>query len=250
MNVLGPLRITWHAGSDASDGIDITSRLQPRSRELIALLAAHPGGVSRQSLVEALWGARCPVRPANAINTALARLRAALAAATQCTVSTGIVTDGRTRYQLDPALIVVDYWAFASAVDARRGAGTEQARLQACRRIVECAGGPLAQDLCAQWIEPMRESVRRDHLNALGVLARSLVDDDPRRTLDLLERAIAADPGNELIYRDIVRLQARLGEYDAIERTMKLLAQRMAELGLAPTAQTRELVERLLRQAP
>lgn len=250
VNVLGPLRVTWHDAPGAGGAIDITSKLQPRSRELVALLALHPGGIPRDRLVEALWGARCPARPTNAINTALTRLRAALAAATNGAAPASISTDDRIRYQLNPANVAVDYWRFAAAVDARRWAVTDHDRLDACRGIIESAGGPVAQDLCADWVEPLREAVRRDHLNALGALARNLVDDDPRRTLDLLETAIAADPYNELIYRDIVRLHATLGEHDAIERTMVLLGRRLAELGQTPTDQTRELAQRLRRQAP
>lgn len=250
VNVLGPLRVTWHDMSGTGRGIDVTSKLQPRSRELVALLALHPRGISRDRLIEALWGARCPARPTNAINTALSRLRAALTAATNAATSASIVTDDRIRYRLNSASVLVDYWRFAAAVDARRRATTDQARQDAYRRIVECAGGPVAQDLCAEWIEPLREAVRRDHLNALGALARNLVDDEPRRTLDLLETAIAADPYNELIYRDILRLHANLGEYDAIDRTLALLGRRLAELGQAPTVQTHELAQRLRWQAP
>ncbi|QBS41353.1 winged helix-turn-helix domain-containing protein [Nocardia sp. CS682] len=250
VNVLGPLRVTWYEGSGTGCGFDITCKLQPRSRELVALLALHPSGISRDRLVEALWGARSPARPTNAINTALTRLRAALAAATNGAVPANIITDARRHYQLNPASVAVDYWKLAEAVDARRQANSDQARLDAYRRIIESAGRPVAQDLCTDWIEPLREAVRRDHLNALGALARSLVEDDPRRTLDLLETAIAADPYNEPIYCDIMRLHAKLGEYDAIERTVLVLRRRLAELGQTPTSQTCELAQRLRQQAP
>ena len=90
--------------------------------------------------------------------------------------------------------------------------------------------------------------MRRDALDAVAALARVLVDTDPEQTLDLLEIARAFDPYNDLLYRDILRLQDRLGLLDAIPRTLALLTTRLAELDETPTKQTIELAERLLRR--
>jgi hypothetical protein len=76
--------------------------------------------------------------------------------------------------------------------------------------------GCLAEGVDAEWIEAPREATRRDALDAVAALARALVNSDPQRTLDLLETARAFDPHNELLYRDIMRLQHRLGHLDAI----------------------------------
>ncbi|MFX0581124.1 AfsR/SARP family transcriptional regulator [Nocardia nepalensis] len=244
VNVLGPLRVIWHDPADSGGGVDITARLQPRSRELLTLLAVHPDGVTRDALIDSLWGEHIPARPTNAITTAMSRLRAALNAATDGAAA-NVIVDGRIRYRLDPATVTVDYWQFSEAVDSRRRATTDEARAACYHRIVTLAGGALAQDLHTDWIEPIRVAAHRDAVNALAALARILVADSPRRTLDLLEAAIVRDPHNELIYRDILRLHARLGEHDAIDRTMALLTRRLTEIGEQPTTETQQLAERL-----
>lgn len=53
--------------------------------------------------------------------------------------------------------------------------------------------------------------------------------------------ARAFDPHNELLYRDIMRLQQQLGHLDAIPRTLTLLTTRLTEIDETPTAQVLEL---------
>ncbi|WP_373292988.1 bacterial transcriptional activator domain-containing protein [Nocardia jinanensis] len=110
--------------------------------------------------------------------------------------------------------------------------------------------GVLATDLPAAWAAPIREAARRDTITAVGALAAAAVEHDPRRALDLLETALDHDPLNELLWRDILRLHARLGEHTAIERTMSLLTQKLSDIGEQPTPQTRELAETLRRKYP
>ena len=173
-----------------------------------------------------------------------------LTAATAGTVS-DITLVGNGRYQLDPATVRVDYWRFADAVAARRAATTDHARVTAYRDVVNSYGGALAEGMSTEWIEPAREAIRRDAIDAVAALARALVDQDPQQTLDLLEIARAFDPHNELLYRDIMRLQERLGQFDAIPRTLTLLTTRLAEIGGQPTPQARGLATRLhSREAP
>jgi DNA-binding SARP family transcriptional activator len=254
LTVLGRPRVHWtldhtvhtrESSSAANDAVrEITSAFPPRQREILVFLALHPQGVHRDALVAALWAHNAPERPTNALNTALSRVRRAVNQATDGTVS-DLTTTGEGRYQLDPSLVTVDYWHLCDAVAARRTASTNSERIAANQRIVDCYRGPLAEGVDAEWIEAPREATRRDALDAVAALARALVDSDPQRTLDLLETARAFDPHNELLYRDIMRLQHRLGHLDAIPRTLALLTTRLAEIDESPTAQARELAARL-----
>lgn len=99
--------------------------------------------------------------------------------------------------------------------------------------------------MSTDWIETAREAIRRDAIDAVAALAHALVEHDPQRTLDLLEIARTFDPHNELIYRDIMRLQERLGQLDAIPRTLTLLTTRLAEVDDRPTPQAISLADRL-----
>ncbi|MFS8104665.1 transcriptional regulator [Lentzea alba] len=257
ISVLGPPRVWWRPAPAPPDGEageaaeiaerEITSAFQPRLRELLVFLALHPDGASREALIAALWATSPPERTTNAMNTSLSRLRRALAAATGNVLS-DLVVVGEGRYQLDPELVEVDYHHFAAAVAARRSAVTDADRVEAYRRIVDSYTGPLADGLSTDWIETAREAIRRDAIDAVAALARALVEDDPQQTLDLLEIARAFDPHNELIYRDIMRLQERLGQLDAIPRTLTLLTTRLAEVDDRPTHQAVDLADRLRRR--
>ncbi|MGH3782080.1 MAG: BTAD domain-containing putative transcriptional regulator [Pseudonocardiaceae bacterium] len=254
LTVLGCPRVHWipestsapgDAGATAdAEAYDITAAFPPRQRELLVFLALHPAGVPRETLLATLWQDNAPQRPTNALNTALSRLRRAVGQATDGAIS-DLITIGESRYHLDPRVVTVDYWRLADAVATRRAAGSEAERISAYQRIVAGYHGCLAEGLDTEWIEAPRESIRRDALDAVAALARALIDADPQKTLDLLETARAFDPHNELLYRDILRLQQRLGHLDAIPRTIALLTTRLAEIDETPTAQTLELATRL-----
>jgi DNA-binding SARP family transcriptional activator len=245
LTVLGSPQVRWRRDprDENRSERDVTSAFPPRQRELLVFLAVHPDGVHRDALVAALWEDNPPERPTNALNTALSRLRRCVREATDGALS-DITIIGESRYQLDPALVDVDYWHFHTAVAARRAA-TEDERIIADQRIVAGYGGILADGMDTEWIDAAREAARRDAIDAVAALARAHVDTDPEYTLDLLETAREFDPHNELLYRDIMRLQDRLDRHDAIPRTLALLSTRMAEVGDKPTPQALDLAARL-----
>lgn len=249
IELFGPLRVRWGPGiGSQNSGGDITASLQPRSRELLALLATHPEGMSRDELIAALWHDHSPRRPVNALSMSLHRLRETITAATEGRVG-DILADDPLPLRLDPARVSVDYWEFAEAVRRRRISDSDPDRAAAARRVLDLAWrGTLAADAAGEWVLPLREAVRRDALIALGSLAGTLVDRHPRETLDLLEKAIEADPYNEQIYQDILRLHARMGETSAIDATVELLTRRLAEIREHPSRETRELAQRLKRR--
>ncbi|WP_309114712.1 BTAD domain-containing putative transcriptional regulator [Saccharothrix sp.] len=243
ITVLGPPRVWWRPGA-IDEQREVTSAFQPRVRELVVFLALHLEGVNRDALTSALWPNSRPDKTTNALNSTMSRLRRCVAAATEGSVP-DIILVGEGRFRLNTALVEVDYYRFTTAVARRRTATTDRQRAEAYRDIVDSYTGPLADGLDAEWIETPREAVRRDAIDAVAALARTLIDQDPQRTLDLLEVARSFDPHNELIYRDIMRLQERLGQLDAIPRTLDLLTARLAEIDERPTEHAFSLAARL-----
>jgi DNA-binding SARP family transcriptional activator len=243
LTVLGQPRVHWRPQADNTKA-DVTGAFQPRLRELLVFLGVHPDGATRESLIGALWADSPSEKTTSALNTALSRLRGAFSKASDGALS-DIIVVGEGSYRFDPTVVDVDYWRFDRAVARRRAAAGPRERIDAYRDIVNSYTGPLADGMSTDWIESAREAIRRDALDAVAALARALVDDDPEQTLDLLEMARAFDPHNELLYRDIMRLQERLGRLEAIPRTLTLLTTRLAEVDDRPTPQAIDLAGRL-----
>ena len=255
--IFGPVRVYWrsadtgeatdaasHRAGPARDEVEVTGAFQPQVRQLLVFLAVHPDGAPRAALIAALWPDSTAAQATNSVNTTLSRLRRALRSATGGAVDT-VVLPGHGTYRLDPSVVDIDYTAFARAHALRRAARSGEARQTALQAMIDTYAGPLAEDLSAEWIEPVREALRRDALDAVAARARALAVTDPEATLELLETARTSDPHNELLYRDIMRLQARLGRWDSIERTLALLTTRLAELGEQPSAAAVDLAARL-----
>ncbi|WUV60123.1 LysM peptidoglycan-binding domain-containing protein [Amycolatopsis sp. NBC_01480] len=246
LTVFGAPALHWRPDPARPGAVprDLSGELSSRPVELLVFLAVHPGGVSRDGIVDALWPDAPPRNPASVLRTVRSRIRRALETATHGTVGELVLAE-HGQYQLDPAVVEVDYWGFANAVTARRSAGTPERRADAYEAIVARYGGVLAEGVDADWLVAAREATRRDALDAVAALARARVGTDPDYTLDLLETARAFDPHNELLYRDIMRLQHNLGRHDAISRTLTLLRTRLAEIDATPAADTVDLAQRL-----
>ncbi|SFB63046.1 Transcriptional regulatory protein, C terminal [Amycolatopsis marina] len=246
LTVFGAPALYWRPDSarPKAEPRDLSGELSSRLVELLVYLAVHPAGVSRNGIVDALWPDAPPRNPASVLRTVLSRIRRALDTATRGTIGELVLVE-HGQYRLDPAVVEVDYWGFADAVTARRTATTPARRIDACEVIVAHYGGLLAEGVDGEWLVAARESTRRPALDAVAALARARVDTDPDYTLDLLETARAFDPHNELLYRDIMRLQHALGRHEAISRTLTLLRTRLAELDTTPTTDTVDLAARL-----
>ncbi|MGW2665175.1 hypothetical protein ACWCW7_29835 [Nocardia tengchongensis] len=249
VRLFGPLRVVWQppqsaAGQVASE-IEITARLQPRSREVLVLLATHPHGLTRAQLVDALWGPQRPQRPTNALCITLARLRTTLTAVTGDT-GAPLLDTSSGRYRLNPAAVSTDYAEFSDALARRRHTTDDAERHRAAARILElAASGTVAADLDTEFLDPIRYRVRREAITSIGVLIPSFSTEDPGLALRMLETAIDIEPHNEHFYRGMLKLHDSLGQYYAIDNTVGLLTRRLAEIGEKPTRRTRELVRKL-----
>jgi len=261
LRVLGPVQLTWRtAGQPAPDDDGqrvrlwtktetVTVSLGPRQRELLLALALHPDGIARDLLADMLWPDTPPGRPFNALHTTLNRLRRNLAAATADALTEFTRTDG-DRYQLDPQVVATDYQQLQAALAARRAATDDESRAQACRAILAAYTGELGEGASPDWAETLREAVRRDVLDAAVTLARYAATTDPQEAFDVLETARSLDPYNEQLYRDIMRLQHRLGRVSSIGHTLALLTTQLTEIDQTPEPPTITLAQRLTSPAP
>ncbi|MER7877698.1 hypothetical protein ABTY63_29845 [Streptomyces solisilvae] len=235
LNLLGNLQVAHRHGDHHQD---ITSTLAPRQREVLAFLALHPNGARRETLTAALWPDAPTDRPYNALHATLSQLRRALRTTTHEAALSEVIVRQDGPYTLDPERVSVDLWEAYESLDAARSGHSNEHRLAAVQSISELYRGDLAEDVTAEWIEAPREALRRDVLDAFSALAHTLDDTDPEQALILLEHARTLDRYNETLYEGIARLQARLGQKDAITRTLALLTKTLAEIGEHPSQET------------
>jgi DNA-binding SARP family transcriptional activator len=153
-------------------------------------------------------------------------------------------------YSVDHDQITVDLWHLQDALETSRHDTSEQPHRPALQRVVELCSGALAADLTTEWIEAPREALRRDVLATASALVRIVRDDESEEALALLERARTLDRYNEAIYRDLARIQTRLGQDDAIPRTLTLLTTTLAEIDDEPSRETAALCDSLRRPRP
>ncbi|MEV4644936.1 LysM peptidoglycan-binding domain-containing protein [Saccharopolyspora sp. NPDC049357] len=239
--VFGPVRLLWTPPDGERQ--DITEHFTPRLLELLAYLAVNPD-VTRDTAIADLWQHAPSNRPTNALNTTLSRLRTAMEAATHGTV-TDVLDARQRRLRLDPTQVDTDYACFTEAERTSHDTTTDARRLRAHQTVVALYRSELAAGIDSEWIQAPRFAALRTAINAVSALARHHSPTAPEHTLRLLETATGFDPANEHLYRDIMRLHARLGDTSAIPATLDLLTQRLRDIDTEPSPETLALAAAL-----
>ena len=240
LNVFGQVTLSCR-----TNGVgDLTSRLTPKHKALLVLLALHPGGTTREVVREALWPDAGGRRPFNSFYATLSQIRKVLTNATEG-LTVDLIDQHGDHVALNAGLVDVDYWNLREAERDRTTATTDEQRVEACSRIVAAYRGELADGLTSLWLDGPREAAHRSVVDALATMAAYYRDIDSERHLQFLEHARLLNPENEDIYRDIMRVQAELGRIDAISRTLQLLTTALAEIGTRPDTSTLTLARAL-----
>jgi DNA-binding SARP family transcriptional activator len=225
ISVLGPLRIEG------------TSRRPRRvaTRELIAYLALHPKGASRDELIEAMWPAQDPKQTRPRLWQAATDARAALGDAW--------VLDGE-HYRLDRTKANIDLDQLDHLLAASEN---EPEALDTALALWR--GEPLAGSDYT-WADT---HIHRLHTTLIGLLERAgharLERGDLHGALELAERAIALDQFHEASWRLAPQAEHALGLRESLTHRYDELAQALDEqLGLQPTRETRVMYRQLLAQ--
>ncbi|WP_246122420.1 BTAD domain-containing putative transcriptional regulator [Actinoallomurus bryophytorum] len=242
LRLLGQVRVE-------SGGEPITTGLRRITRDLMAYLALHPAGITREQGVDALMPDRELQAGTTMFHTAISNARKTLRDATGLREPMFII-HAAGRYRLDPHLITVDLWQLQSTLNRAHNADTDATRLNALRLVPDLYTAELAEDLTFEWAETERENLRRQATDALSRLAQLAKNDHPDLALAALEHALAHDPYAEPLYRDLMRIQAASGHPDAVRRTHQQLKTRLADLDTEPDEETHKLLLRLLQPPP
>ncbi len=227
--VLGPLAI---------DGL--THKIKRAATyELLAYLAFHPQGASRDELTEAIWPEQDPARTRPRLWQSVTEAKRALGKAW--------IHHGE-RYQLDRAKVRVDLDDLDRLLTASGDDTTDPTALESALALWR--GEPLkGSDYL--WSEG---EIRNLHATLVDLLERvgqsRLGRDDPRGALQLAEQAITLDGLHEPSWRLALQAEHSLGLRESITRRYDELARSLDEqLGLEPGRETRVMYRQLLGQS-
>jgi two-component SAPR family response regulator len=240
---VGPVQVRV-LGAPHVVGVDATTGepLRPQSLELLVYLATR-GDTLRETVLEDVLGdvphSKAPAR----LNTYVYNLRRVLKRVGG--PQTYVEHPPHGRYWLNTDAFDIDLWRMRTALTEADTATDPHTRIAALRRAVDAYPGPLADGHDYVWIEPYREGVRQQALDAHLALAGALID-QPAEALAVVTATITHDPYAETLYQHAMRLHAQLGDMDAIRGLRRTLTRRLAEIDAEPGDDTIALAERLV----
>ncbi len=226
ISLLGPLRI---------DGTSQPPKRVP-TRELIAYLALHPHGATRDELIEALWPAQDPKKTRRRLWD--------LATDARATLGDALIHEGE-RYRLDRAKVHIDLDQLDQLL-----AGTDADNEPDLEAALALWRGEPLEGADYTWADG---HIHRLRATLLGLLERAgyarLERGDARGALHIAEQAIALDQFHEASWRLALQAEHALGMRESITRRYDELAHALDEqLGLQPTRETRVMYRQLLGQ--
>jgi DNA-binding SARP family transcriptional activator len=232
-------------GAPAIPDADPRRHLRGKSLELLVYLVVHDGQASVEAILDDLLPDAPASKAAGRLHTYVSDLRNTL----RRTGGAGsYLTHPGHRYVLNPDALDVDLWHMRAAVRRASTSPDRDTRVAALRTAVAAYSGHLAAGRDYEWIEPYREAVRQQALDACLALVELLAD-DPAAQLDLLHTAIACNRHTEALYQHAMRAHARLGHTDAVRTLTRQLARALAEIDAEPADDTIALARRLTTPA-
>lgn len=228
--MLGELSVT--------QGSEVASHFRTqKTAALLAYLAFHTGVPQpRELLIERFWPDADLDQGRASLRTALSSLRKPLGDSLTADTTTAMLT------------VETDLACFESAIRAARSERlSEQERIQQLSKAVEIYGGPLLPGLYDDWVLAERDRLTNAYVAALAALARWYTGVGELLTgLDYAHRAAIADPLNEEVRADLIRLLRKANRPTEAKRQLKEFERLLEEqLSERPSATTLALVEGL-----
>lgn len=204
---------------------------------LLAYLVLHPQAHPREQLAALLWGDTSDANARTSLRTALGVLRKH--------VHPEIVLTDRTTLQLNPGL---DLWVDVRALDrAHREAVVLGQPLSADELRAHCAlyRGELLTEFYQDWILPLREHYRAQHLALLLLWVQQLRSaSEYARAIQAAQRVLAIDPAQERAFQHLMFCHIALGDRQAaLNAYAQCVRALREELDVEPLAETTALAE-------
>jgi DNA-binding SARP family transcriptional activator/DNA-binding XRE family transcriptional regulator len=245
IGVLGPL--TGHVGG-AAVGLG-----SARQRAVLGLLALHcPAGVSRDVIVDVLWGERPPPSAVAQVQGYISQLRGLLDAGPAPGQGSGSVRLAGYGYQLSDT-VELDLTRFRALNDRARVAAAQGDCHFACALYQRSLGlwrGQVLADVDLLRAHPAVGEVTRLYRHAvLGFARAAAAIGSCERALPHLHRLCEHEPLDEQAHADLMTALAHTGQQAAALRLFGQLSRRLdAELGVRPGPKVTAAHLRILRQ--
>ncbi|MET7968755.1 BTAD domain-containing putative transcriptional regulator [Micromonospora sp. NPDC005305] len=229
-------------GAPGIAGGDRGRTLRAKSLELLVYLAVRDGSAPTEAILDDLLP-DAPARKAlHRLHTYVSDLRSVL----RHHGGPGTyLTHPHHRYELNPDRLDIDLWRMRTAIRAAHAATSNVERLAALRRAVDTYRAPLADGCGYEWIDPYREAVRREALDAVIALTEEL-DGQPSEQLTVLTAAIPHHPYAEALYQAAMRARAYLRDVDGVRALRRTVTRQLAEIDVEPSDETLTLAHRLI----
>src|SRR5271165_90468 len=218
------------------DGTPLDPPASRRARSLLGLLAVDRRTHSRSQLAASFWPDVLDESARTSLRSALSSLRKAVGSDID-----RYLISGRESVALAGGELV---WVDLSEFEALLAAGRLEEALVLCR-------GELLAGLDDEWIHERRDEHHDRMAEAFAQLAADAEErGDLGEAVALTRRQVALDPLAEQPQRELIRRLGAAGDRPAALTAYRRLQDRLrSELGIAPSARTRELVESL-RDSP
>ncbi|MBI4671532.1 MAG: hypothetical protein HY741_07680 [Chloroflexi bacterium] len=220
-------------------------RLPRRKVEaLLAYLVLHPQAHSREQLAALLWGEASDELARTSLRTALGVLRKH--------VHPEIVVTDRTTLQLNPQFALwVDVHqlerAHREAIVLGHHVSSEELHAQC-----DLYRGELLTEFYEDWIPPLREQYRIQHLDLLLLWVQQLrASSEYTPAIHVAQRVLTMDPANERAFQHLMFCHIAQGDrqaaFNAYTQCVRALRE---ELDVAPMAETTALADWITQSAP
>ncbi len=247
-------------------GLSIEARLDATSppldlggnkqqRVLAALLLAKGNVVSKDRLIDAVWGDRPPAKPNVTLRSYISHLRRMLEPDRDAGKRSLAISTRAPGYAIEVTADQVDTWQFEQEITDANDAlvdGRHTAARALAQRALDRWTTP---DLRAGVLESFDAEIQ--HLDDLRRLGRHVVHESMLRSgqhaesLPSLEEAVRSDPFDEGARRQLMLALYRSGrQADALASFTDARVQLREELGLEPSPALRDLEHQILANDP
>jgi SARP family transcriptional regulator, regulator of embCAB operon len=218
-------------------------------RAFAYLVTERAAPVTRDTLVEVIWGIAPPAEVETALNALLSKLRSTVKRAMSSPASID-ASAGTVALRLPPHTWI-DIEAATNAVDLSEGALRRERVDEAwghANVAVSITRRPFLVDDEGAWIEARRAKLRMLLTRALQVMtAVSARKGEPELALQYAGEIVALEPFRETGYQQLMRLHAARGNRGEALRVFSQLRELLRdELGTSPSPQTEALFLEIL----